>query len=259
MQNRKHQETTASIVTRHTTAQRIFTGNLLPEKVLIFTPSEGIFADPNQLDALAHNAVLDMAQSWVDLGASANVFGMGNDIHTDSMMNAFDYVVPAATRIFASHDRAAHPSFISHMHDIASLTEKAPTSRLENDERFSVLLQEAQAKANAQSLDASDEKSTPLASAVAKFQSTSSDNQDTRRSAAVDAVAELLAELLFIPREQVNMQDKLIKTGIDSLVASELRKQLSQYFGADISTGWLLGGDITSMDIVDTLCKSQCG
>lgn len=244
----------------HQIAQRIFTGTLLPEKVLIFTHSEAIFADPHNAEGALHSAVVDMAQSWVSRGSLTGLFGIGKAINSDSMMNSFDYIVPAATGLLTSNGHMEpRPKFfaceIPHLYDMELLTGKGSISFLENDERFSVLIQEAQAKAKLQSNDASNGILTPLATAVAKFQSTPSDQQSARHAAAVDAIGELLADLLFIPREQVNMQDKLTKTGIDSLVASELRKQLAQYFEMDISTGWLLGGDVTSMDIVESLCR----
>ncbi|KAK9388478.1 hypothetical protein V1515DRAFT_585262 [Lipomyces mesembrius] len=69
------------------------------------------------------------------------------------------------------------------------------------------------------------EATTLTAAAMARFRSIPAEDADTRRNAATDAVAELLAELLFIPKEQISMQANLTLIGIDSLIASELRKQ----------------------------------
>lgn len=190
---------------------------------------------------------------------------MGNEDaqgHSNTTMTSFDHLVPAATALFTSDDQnETRAKFfvhgIPHLQDMALLADKGLASRFESDERFSILLQEAQTKAKSQSIDANGENATPQAAAVARFQSTPPDQQSERRTAAVDAVAELLAELLFIPREQINVQDKLTRSGIDSLVASELRKQLTQCFGINVSTGWLLGGDVTPMDIVEALVKGS--
>jgi acyl carrier protein len=97
---------------------------------------------------------------------------------------------------------------------------------------------------------------TPTSTAIAKFRSIPVENADGRRNAAADAVAEVLAELLFIPKEQISMQASLARIGIDSLIASELRKEVDELFDKEISTGWLLSGEVKVADIVDVVLES---
>ncbi|KAK2764912.1 Type I Iterative PKS [Arachnomyces sp. PD_36] len=261
---RKQSGMATSIVATHQAAQRIFSESLLPEKVFIFTNSEGLLADPHHAEGAAHIAIRDIAESWVGMGALTGLFGTGGKEdaqgHSTTLMSSFDHLVPALTSLFTSNDQSNNTRakfFVYGMHDMALHTDdtelSSPFRLLRSDERFSVLLQEVQTKAKLQGTGTQGENATSLVTAVARFQSTPPDQANARRTAAVDAIAELLAELLFIPREEVNMEAKLTHSGIDSLVASELRKQLTQHLGINLSTGWLLGGDITPMDIVGVL------
>lgn len=258
----------ASMSAIHETAQRIFTGSLLPEKVFIFTNFEGLLSDPSHAEGVAHTAIRDISESWVRMGALTGLFGMGGKEdgqgHPNTLMTSFDYLVPAVTALLSSNQtNSTRAKFFAYgTHDMALLADTglaSPSRLLEGDERFSIFLQEVQTKAKLQGKDAKGENATSLGTAIARFQSTPPDQPSARRTAAVDSVAELLAELLFIPREQVNMEDKLTRSVIDSLVASELRKQLTQYLGINLSTGWILGGDVIPMDIVEVLLKDTNG
>jgi hypothetical protein len=47
----------------------------------------------------------------------------------------------------------------------------------------------------------------------------------------------------------------LAQIRIDSLIASELRKQVDKVFEKDISTGWLLSGEVNVADIVNIVLE----
>lgn len=64
--------------------------------------------------------------------------------------------------------------------------------------------------------------------AIARFRSIPVKDVGGRRNAGEDTVAEVLAELLFIPKEQISIHAGLARIRIDSLIASELRKQVDK-------------------------------
>ncbi|KAL2811544.1 hypothetical protein BDW59DRAFT_168002 [Aspergillus cavernicola] len=124
---------------------------------------------------------------------------------------------------------------------------ESPSSKTETEippqthDIFSIVLQTAavRAQSNNQNTTGGTAALTPTAAAMARFRSIPAGDGDARRAAATDAVAEA----------------DLTRIGIDSLIASELHKQVGELFGASVltgvSTGWVLSGEVAGGDIGD--------
>lgn len=244
----------------HLAAQRIFSKDWNPEKMIILTSvDESIFNEPTEKSTLARR----VADSWAARGTLAGLLSMFQ------REPDFDELVPSLEFLFSRTKASAFDSAPIEAPRAKLITyglTPAITSSLlgETDtdvssqtrEKFSVILQTAAAQATSNGAKiANGEAVTPVAAAIARFSSIPAEDADSRRGAATDAVAEVLAELLFIPKEQINIQANLTAMGIDSLIASELRTQIGKLFGKDVSTGWVLSGEVKAEDIVEVVLE----
>ena len=251
-------QTTADLAQKkHTSLQQIFAGPMLPSTVVILSSSVGLLADSAQDESKYHAATQSIADSWAKMRTSANILyvekeGANNSAATVAP-TSFDDLVSTLDPILAAGKSTSQQAKSYIFGASAPEAVEELKSRLEGDERFSIILHSAEAKARARSGGADGDDDTAKAAALAKFQGTDAGDKDAQSGAAVEVVAEILAELLFMPREQVNVEDRLEQNGIDSLVASELRTQLKDCFGADLSNQWLLSGDVTVVDVVNKI------
>ena len=243
----------------HQVAQRVFSGHWAPEIVLIFTSTdESIFSQPTESSSTHAHSVADL---WATKGPSAGL------LSTFQSQPDFNELVPALEALFSSTKASASASVepsrakfitygLSPAITYSLLQEKETEISSQTRDKFSIILQTAAAHAQSNGTNMPNgEATTPTAAAMARFCSIPAENADARRNAATDAVAEVLAELLFIPKEQINMQANLTVIGIDSLIASELRKQVGELFEKDVSTGWVLSGEVKAGDIVDLVLR----
>ena len=65
---------------------------------------------------------------------------------------------------------------------------------------------------------------------------------DCRRPAA-DRILHRLAQLLCIPTSDIDVDQPIVKLGIDSMIAAELRRWLVTVFGKNVSMMEILDGD----------------
>ena len=68
---------------------------------------------------------------------------------------------------------------------------------------------------------------------------------DGYKSAVVDVLKIILAELLFISSDEIGIKSSLLTYGIDSMIAAQLRKFVSDTFDSDIPTSELLQGSLS--------------
>ena len=80
--------------------------------------------------------------------------------------------------------------------------------------------------------------------------------QDSTEEHVCQALVQLLSELLSIPREEIDINDRLHRLGIDSLVAVDIRRWIFQTTSAEISLFDLLGNH--SAKTLSSLVASKC-
>jgi acyl carrier protein len=243
----------------HHVAQRVFSGRWAPEKVLIVASADAnFFSVPANRSEHAQR----IADSWAKQGPISSLLTIFQDQPT------FDDLIPGIEAVFCnssapvadSLQRRCAQSIVCGLSPTKASTlmhEQQTEVPPQTLDKFAIILQTAAAQAQSASANMTNgQAATPTSTAIAKFRSIPVENADGRRNAAADAVAEVLAELLFIPKEQISMQASLARIGIDSLIASELRKEVDELFDKEISTGWLLSGEVKVADIVDVVLES---
>ncbi len=80
--------------------------------------------------------------------------------------------------------------------------------------------------------------------------------QDSTEEHVCQALVQLLSELLSIPREEIDINDRLHRLGIDSLVAVDIRRWIYQTTSAEILLFDLLGNH--SAKTLSSLVASRC-
>lgn len=243
----------------HVVAQHVFSGRWAPEKVLIITSAdESFFSQPASRSEQAQR----IADSWAKQGPASSLLTLFQD------QPIFDDLIPGIEGLFCNSNALASDSLelrcaqsivsgLSPANASTRIHERQTEVPSQTLDKFAIILQTAAAQAQFASANTTNgQAATPTSTAVAKFRSIPVEDADKRRNSAADAVAEVLAELLFIPKEQISMQASLARIGIDSLIASELRKQVDELFEKRISTGWLLSGEVKVADIVDVVLES---
>lgn len=243
----------------HGVAQRVFSGRWAPESVLMITSADASFFG---LSASRSEQVHRIADSWAKQGPASSLLTIFGD------QPIFDNLIPGIEALFSNRNapisdslelRCAQ-SIISGLSpaNASTLIQEQQTEILPQTlDKFNIILQTAAAQAQSAGANTTNgQAATPTSTAIAKFRAIPVEDAGGRRNAAADAVAEVLAELLFIPKEQISMQASLARIGIDSLIASELRKQVGELFEKEVSTGWLLSGEVKVTDIVDVVLGS---
>lgn len=243
----------------HGVAQRVFSGRWAPEKVLIITSADASFFS---LPASRSEQAQRIADSWAKQGPASSLLTIFQDQPT------FDDLIPGLEALFCNSNALASDSLelrcaqiivsgLSPANASTFIHERQTEVPPQTLDKFAIILQTAAAQAQLASANTTNgQAETPTTIAIAKFRSTPVEDANGRHNAAADAVAEVLAELLFVPKEQISMQAGLARIGIDSLIASELRKQVGELFEKEISTGWLLSGEVKVADIVDVVLGS---
>lgn len=220
----------------HRFAQAVFARILLPKRV-------SIFATTSDLHASSFDSVASIAGDWIQLGTSVSIIG-------HSMQEpSFDDLVPFFEREFLDKSEApttgpriyvgpfSWNNIVKTDHGSNPLTKQNLPSL--------AILQQMKDDMEYNPDRSSEQDSTPRAKAQDKFRQCDETHTNERCIAATEVAAEVLAELLFIPRQQLRLDESLTKTGIDSLVASEFRTQVEAFFGKPVSTRLLLDVDTT--------------